>query len=102
MALSTSDAIYLGNFADADTDEASFTVENTGVYQNTFGSVGAPLSDQIVSVTYDDADNNGNLPTDNAGGTETISYDVGGGPVSTNVDSLATISVTVTNSHGST
>ncbi|MEM1160180.1 MAG: Hint domain-containing protein [Pseudomonadota bacterium] len=102
MVLSTSDAIYLGNFADADTNEATLTVENTAIYQNTFGSAGSPLSDQIFGVTYDDTNSNGSLFTDNAGGTESISYDVGGGPETALVDSLAVVSLTVTYSNGST
>jgi len=58
MALSTKELIYLGNYADADTDEASFFVEDGSVFTQTFGSSGSPLFNQKLDVTFDDANNN--------------------------------------------
>lgn len=100
MAISTSHAIFLGNVADADTDELSYTLENTSPYLGTFGSPAAPLSDEIVEVTYDDSNNDGSMGTDNIG-AEQISYDAGSGPVTSLVDSLVVVDVTVTYSDGS-
>lgn len=88
MAISTRDAIFLGNFADADSNEVSYTLENPSVYLGTFGSVGAPLHQSIVAVTYDDADNRGETGTDDVTATETINYDLGGGAAVSQVDNL--------------
>lgn len=100
MAVSTSDAIFLGNFADADTDEGSRSAETAATYLGTFGSAGSPLSDQITEVSYDDSDDSGAIDTNNVG-TETIAYDVGSGSVTSQVDSLAVVNLTVTYSDGS-
>lgn len=101
MALSTSEAIFLGTFSDADTDEATAVVEDASVYLGTFGSVGAPLHAQQVDVTYDDVNDNGQIGTDNGNPTpEPISYDLGSGPVSSAVDSLAVVDLTVVYTDG--
>ncbi|MEM1300572.1 MAG: Hint domain-containing protein [Pseudomonadota bacterium] len=100
MALSTSDAIFLGNVADADTNEGSFGLENASVYLGSFGSSGAPLHDEVVSVTYDDINNSGDMLTDNMG-PEPISYDLGGGTVGGFVDSLVVVNLDVTYTNGS-
>ncbi len=100
MVVSVKEVLYLGNYADADTNEFSNSVENTSVYTGVFGSPGAPLSDQQTNVTFDDANNSGEVATDNAG-FEQISYDVGGGPVTTQIDSLAVVDLTVTYADGS-
>lgn len=101
MVISTSHVILLGNFADADSNEVDLALEDTSPYLGSFGSSGAPLSDSILEVTYDDSDNSGGMNTDNSSG-EQISYDAGAGPVTTVVDSLVVCNVTVTYSDGST
>ena len=101
--MSTSHAIFLGNFADADSDELTFDLENPSQYLGTFGSAGAPLSDQITDVTYNDVDNGTTLiETNNLGSSDSISYDVGGGTVVAQVDSLVVVNATATYSNGST
>ena len=101
MVISTSEAIFLGNFADADTDELTPVVEDTSVYLGVFGSVSNPLHQDQVIVTYDDFNNDGKIDTDNLSSTETISYDTGTGPTTTLIDSVAVVAVTVTYEDGS-
>ena len=98
MAVTIKEVIYLGTFADADTDESTATVENTGIYQQTFGSAGSPLSNSIESMTFDDADNNTSIETDNQATSDTTD---GNGGVSV-LDSLAVVNVTVTYADNST
>lgn len=98
MAITVKQVIYLGTFADADTNEGSATVENPGVYQQTFGSAGSPLNSQLEDLTFDDADNNGSIGTDNTGTPDTTE---GLGGVAA-LDSLAVVSGTVTYTDGST
>ncbi|SMX30200.1 hypothetical protein TRP8649_04342 [Pelagimonas phthalicica] len=102
MPISTHQAIYLGTYADADTDELTFPVENTGVYLNSFGSSGDPLHDHVVDIDFDDWDSTGEVATDNTATLDTISHSAGGFPVITTVDSLAVVSLTVTYTNGDT
>ena len=101
--MSTSHAIFLGNFADADSDEFTIDLEDSSQYLGTFGSAGAPLSDQITDVTYNDVDNGAtSIETNNLGSSDSISYDVGGSTVVAQVDSLLVVNATATYSNGST
>ena len=54
----------------------------------------------MLDITYDDSDSSGDISTDNIGG-ETIQYDPGTGVVSTVVDSLVVVTLTVTYTNGS-
>jgi len=98
MAVTVKQVIYLGTFADADTDEATPAVENNAIYQQTFGSAGAPIINNLEDITFDDVDNNGTIETDNSGTTDTT--DGLGGP--SVLDSLAVVNATVTYADGST
>ena len=100
MPVSVHEAIYLGNFADADSDEGSVALENTAPYLQNFGSFGDPLRDHQQNLTFDDADSDGSIETDNISASETVSYDLGGGPVVANVDSLVVVSITATYTDG--
>jgi len=100
MTQVTKEAIYLGHRADADSSEFSTSLENPGVYLGTFGSSGDPLHAYQVGVTFDDANNSGDISTDNTG-SETISYFNGSGTTVSQVDSLAVVNVTVTYADGS-
>ncbi|RPE67243.1 Hint domain-containing protein [Pacificibacter maritimus] len=104
MAISTHHAIFLGNFTDADSNDGSGSIgiENPGTYLGTFGSAGAPLSDQIIDVDYNDSNNDNSMSTDNISTADTLSYDAGSGPVTAQVDSLVVVDVTVTYSNGTT
>lgn len=92
MPIVVKEVIYLGTFADADTDEGTPAVENTGIYQQTFGSVGSPLNSSREFINLDDRDNNGTLETDNTGTTDTTD---GTGGIA-QVDSLAVVNATIT------
>lgn len=92
MAISTSEVLYLGNFADADGTGSSV---NPNVYLGTFGSPADPLAPTETVVTYDDVNSNGVMGLDNQG-YEPITYDLGGGPVTAEVDSVKVVSLTVT------
>ncbi|WP_420862627.1 Hint domain-containing protein [Algirhabdus cladophorae] len=98
MAISTQDVIYLGTFADADTDETTASVENAGIYLQTFGSPSDPLINHVEEMTFEDADDSGDIGTDNTNTSDTTS---GEGGLS-QVDSLAVVNLTVTYSDGST
>ncbi len=68
MASTTNQVIYLGRFADADTNEASYQIEDNSIYQQSFGSSGSPLKNQITTAQFTD----GNvwspaIETDNTG-----------------------------------
>ena len=52
MAVTIKEVIYLGTFADADTDESTASVENTSIYLQTFGSAGSPLSNSIEDMIF--------------------------------------------------
>ena len=92
MAIVTKEVIFLGNFADADTDESSMPVENTGIYQQTFGSAANPLNDSREAINFDDRNNNGSIDTNNMSTTDTTQ--TARGP--SQLDSLAVVNITVT------
>lgn len=98
MVVTVKEAIFLGNFADADTDESTTTIENTAVYDQTFGSIGSPLFEDEVDLTFDDPEGDNQIITDNAGGSDTIT----GASGTTVLDSLAVVAGTVTYVDGTT
>ena len=100
MPISVHEAIYLGNFADADSDEGTTSLESTAPYLQNFGSGGDPLRDHQHDLTFDDANSDGSIETDNISSSETLSYNLGGGPVVANVDSLVVVSITATYTNG--
>ncbi len=106
-SVSLSEAIFLGNFTDADTNEGFPPSVSTAPYLGTFGSASNPLWQNEVLVTYDDADGDGTIVTDNYSATiafadEEISYDLGSGTQTALVDSIMGVSLTVTYTDGST
>ena len=102
MAVSYSEVLYLGNFADADPDENSMQVDNASTYLVTFGSASTPLFHQDLVVAYDDPNNNGIGTNNPQSTTDNISYDLGAGTVTTQVDSLEVANVYVVYMDGST
>ena len=92
MAITVREAIFLGNFADADSDESSMAMENPGIYQSSFGSAGDPLRDHQVAITFDDADENALITSDNFSLADTLTYDLGGGPMTVHIDNLTAVS----------
>lgn len=92
------DVIYLGTLSDADTDEGSTDLENTSIYLQSFGSAGSPLIDSLEQVTFNDADDNGSIDTDNFPTSDTVTTVAG----TVKLDSLVVAEMTVTYSDGST
>lgn len=69
--------IYLGKFADIDTDESTLAAEHAGSVfgGKSFGSAGDPLYGRLVDVTMNDTDGDGTIYVNNYSGTqEKISY----------------------------
>lgn len=91
--------IFLGNLPEIDTDESSTGGENLGPLLTTFGSAAEPLYDQVVDMSTDSAD--GTMTSDNASSGDTITYDVGGGPQTSEIDAGLYANVTLTYLDGS-
>lgn len=111
MALNvTISTLYLGTFADLDTDEGNNVMENPGALVTTYGSSGDPLYKHITDVTTNspsgdggsDAEGQVALDHSDQGTPDTISYDVGDGPVTTQMDSAAQVQGIITYNDGST
>lgn len=69
--------IYLGKFADIDTDESTLAAEHAGAVfgGKSFGSADDPLYGRLVDVTMNDTDGDGTIYVNNYSGTqEKISY----------------------------
>ncbi len=69
--------IYLGKFADIDTDESTLAAEHAATIfgGKSFGSSSDPLYGRLVSVTMNDTDGDGTIYVNNYSGTqEKISY----------------------------
>ena len=106
-SVSLSEAIFLGNFTDADPNEGFPPSINTAPYLGTFGSPANPLWQDEVLVTYNDVNGDNTINTDNFAGIaqfqeEQISYDIGIGTQNAEIDSIASVNVTVTYTDGST
>ena len=102
MAVSYSEVLYRGNFADADPDDNSLRVDNASTYLETFGSASTPLSHQDLVVAYNDANGDGIGTNNPQSTTDNISYDLGAGTVTNQVDSLKVANVYVVYLDGST
>ncbi|WP_407492931.1 Hint domain-containing protein [Pseudooceanicola sp. MF1-13] len=106
----TISALYLGTFADLDTDETDKDMEGQASLIGTYGSAGSPLyKDRLDIVTNSPTDGSG-TDTDNVltmdhsdnGTPDTISYTLNGTPVTTQPDSAAVVTGTVTYADGTT
>ena len=92
--------IFLGNLPEIDTNESSTDGENLAPLLTTFGSPSEPLSKQIVDISTNSAD--GTMTSDNAPSGDTITYDLGGGPVTTAIDTGQFANITITYRDGTT
>ncbi len=90
--------IFLGNFADIDTDESNSTTESEASLLGTHGGPGDKLAGHITSVTTDSSDNI--LFEDSVSTADTWSYDTGAGPQVTDLDSVVYFTSTVTYTDG--
>lgn len=111
MALNvTLSTLYLGTFADLDTFEGDSDMENPSALIGTYGSMGAPLyKDRVDVVTNSpndggggDADDTLNFDHADGGTPDTLSYDLGAGPVTTQADSGGVVTGTITFIDGTT
>lgn len=94
--------LYLGNLPEMDTDEFSNTVEDASPLLTTFGGgAGNALAQNIVDVTSN-AGADTTITSDNSFTTDTLSYDLGSGTVTAQVDAVIALSGTVTFKDGST
>ncbi|MEM9011240.1 MAG: Hint domain-containing protein [Pseudomonadota bacterium] len=93
--------LYLGQLADMDTDESTLAKENPNALIGTYGSASDPISRSIVDVTTDSTDGDDTISADNFGTSDTLSYDLGAGLVTQQLDSAALANVTVTFEDGS-
>lgn len=96
--------LYLGNLAEMDTVDgsSSYTIENAAPILQTFGGDGDPLAKQIVDVQSYSSDTNTQITTDNNFTNDTVTYDLGSGPVTVKVDAIVLVHGTVTFYDGST
>jgi hypothetical protein len=92
--------IHLGKFADMDTDEKTYEVEDASDLLRTFGSDRDPLSHHVVEVaTLGGKDEV--VSTDNDGTKDSVKYDLGDGSVAALVDSVVLLAGIVTFRDGS-
>ena len=110
MAIIVADVIYLGNFTDMDTTEDSGgNVENIGPINNvSYGSASSSLFyNNLVTASFNDSNNDNYLDSDHAtfgtsaGVGEYVSYDLGSGTVSSQIDTVGTVSGTIHYTDGS-
>ncbi|MEP5155122.1 Hint domain-containing protein [Planktotalea sp.] len=96
MATTTVNMFYLGNFDDIDTDESDADTESGA---ELLGSYGQP---QVFSLTENDANNSGTISDDefNSGG-DSMSYDVGNGATTVELDSTSHYKALLTLGDGS-
>ncbi len=98
MAIVVCTGLYIGNFAELDTDESNFTNEgvlpSATIDNNTL---------QLVEISQDDANDDGRIGSDDSGRTaETFTYDLGAGSQTSPLDSEARYSCDVLLGDGST
>ncbi|MEK0162464.1 Hint domain-containing protein [Phaeobacter sp. A36a-5a] len=100
MVTRTIESFYLGTFSDLDPNEANFASENSSILVGaTFGSSGAPLYDNIDSLTVNDLNSDGQLlENDNGQSADQLIY----GGISSDIDSAIDYNVLVTYSDGTT
>jgi len=101
----TWDAIFLGNFATMlDPTEGNSISENASAGVGlTFGTVGSPIADDVVTVTA--IDNGGSataLDTDGNATNDQIQFDLGGGVQTTSFDGIVVYNATITYIDGTT
>lgn len=91
--------LFLGNFADIDTNETNDAAENEASLLGTYGSASDPLSADRVSVDSDSPTRF--IDADHDTGNGELTYDVGAGTVTVGLDSFVTYNGTVNYADGS-
>ena len=83
----TSNWIYIGNFAELDTNDSNFAVEDADTLHGTTFSTANNPDMQFLDVTYTEPDGDNGFNTNNVGRTgDSVSYDTGTGPQSSIID----------------
>ena len=96
-------ALYLGTIADIDTDETNPQAEDPNALIGTYGSAGSPLNGtRTVITTTSDEDDAVELDHGVANTPDTVEYDLGAGPVTTQLDTVALVDGMVTFDDGTT
>ena len=99
MPTTSSTFIYIGNFADIDTDESDADNENPSVIYQTFTNA----TMFVTTVDQTDINGDGTVQSDDMGQTpDTFTYDVGGGPVTSGLDNAARYNVSYVDENGTT
>ena len=88
--------IHLGNMADLDPVDGDSDAENQSALLGTYYDSNDRAADHIFDITADDANSDGLINSNDTGSPDTITYDLGAGPVVTQYDSLFNVDVTVT------
>ena len=93
-------AIFIGNFAEMDTDESNVGAETDTPIIGTHGTPAAPLYKQTVDISTSSTDGDDLIATDNNSATDTMQFDVGTGPETTQMDVAGFYNGTVTFTDG--
>lgn len=91
----TMSMLYLGNLAELDTVDGNGSAENQAALLGTYYGPGDAAANHIVDVTATDNDNDASIEGNDIAGTETITYDLGAGLVTTQYDAIFNVNVTV-------
>jgi hypothetical protein len=92
-------SLFLGNFADIDTDETNDVTESEASLLGTYGTAATPLSQSVVPIVSDSSDNF--LFEDNISTADDWTYDTGSGTQVTDLDSIVFYYGDVTYTDGS-
>lgn len=87
---------YIGNFTDMDTDETDQDNENPNVVLGTYGSLNK------INVTQNDIDDDGVIYDDEFATGDTLTFDTGGGSLTTALDNTSLYNANILLGDGST
>lgn len=96
MASFNLSVIYLGNMADLDPDDGDGDAENQSALIGTYYDASDRAADHIYEIVANDANNDGLINSNDTASPDTITYDLGAGPVVTQYDALFNVDARVT------
>jgi len=103
MTTYVSNWIFLGNFAELDTNDSNVGVEGAGSLVGTTFSTANTPDMQFLEATYSEPDNDNGFETNDVGQTgDLVSYDSGSGPQSSIMDAHWDYSANILLANGST
>ncbi|WP_282094465.1 Hint domain-containing protein [Epibacterium ulvae] len=91
----TMSMIYLGNLPELDPADGNSSAENQAALLGQYYDSSDPAASHIVDVTADDANADGLTNSNEQANPETVTYDLGNGPVTTYYDSLFNVDVRI-------